>query len=234
MAFLDGLKKAFYGEPSETKNETRRMTIAQDPNADEELSQIIEAANSTQNPEWFVLAGLDYENGEHVPKNQGKALQCYKIAADMDDPQGCNLYATLIYDPDSGRGLSEAGEYLKKAACMEHVESMYKLGLLYVMFHYGLGAGKGYDWWMKAAKLGYARAQVAVGNAYAQGKGYVDEPDHRSACFWHVCAYLHGNADVKDRAQEYLQWAKQKVPGAERHISSLMLSIPQKYPKYLQ
>lgn len=201
--------------------------------ADEEMRSAIEAANQSGRAEDFVNIGLEFIHGNHVHKDKAMALNCFKIAAQKGDMDGQFLAGMYIFDGKSEDKRDEAAEYFKESARQGRTEAMYMLGILYLDYEYGWGKGKGYDWILKAAERGYAEAQARVGIAYSQGQGYTDDPDHRKACFWCVCAYLQNDQRAKSRAVQYLNWASQNIRGMNGYIQSLMKTIPQKYPQYV-
>lgn len=201
--------------------------------ADEEMRSAIEAANQSGRAEDFVNIGLEFSRGNHVQKDEAMALHCFKIAAQKGDVDGQFLAGMYTFDGSDEGSRDEAAEYFKDAAHQGKTEAMYMLGVLYLDYGYGWGKGKGYDWILKAAERGHAEAQARVGIAYSQGQGYEDEPDHRKACFWCVCAYLQNDQRAKSRAVQYLNWASQNIRGMNGYIQSLMKTIPQKYPQYV-
>lgn len=236
MSIFRNLFKSTADQNEENKNESAEQNIEKisiDPSADEEMRNAIEHVNLTGEAEEYVNIGLEYLNGNHVNKNPDEALRCFIIAADMGDVDGAFWAGYYTFDANSNDARDEAARYFKIAARQGHLDAMYLLGKLYVDYGYGWGAGKGYDWWEKAGKLGHPGAQAGMGIAYGKGVGYTDKADHRKACFWCVCAYLQNNDAAKREAAEYLNWARRNVGGMDNYIDSLMESIPKQYPQYL-
>lgn len=240
MGFLNGLfgslvskAEAMTGDSAPSKISAIPERVEVPSSADETMRSAIESANQSGRAKEFVDIGLEFARGNHVQKDEGMALQCFKIAAQKGDMDGQFLAGMYIFDGENESSRDEAAEYFKDSARQGKPEAMYMLGVLYLDYEYGWGKGKGYDWILKAAEKGHAEAQARVGIAYSQGQGYVDEPDHRKACFWCVCAYLQNDQRAKNNALQYLNWASQNIRGMNGYIQSLMQTIPQKYPQYV-
>ena len=116
-----------------------RFSIPEDLRGDIFFAHQVYRANADQDFGRLIYVGILYEEGQHVPKDTARAMQYYKMAADLNnEPDGCYLYAVLLFDPYTKKHLHRAATYLKKGVEQGHTGCMNKLGMLYIYFHYGL------------------------------------------------------------------------------------------------
>lgn len=213
-----------------------RFSISEDPRGDSFFAHQVYRANADQDFGRLIYVGILYEEGQHVPKDTARAMQYYKMAADLNnDPDGCYLYATLLFDPYTKHHLHRAAAYLKKGVEQGHPGCMNKLGMLYIYFHYGLWESRktGMQLWLRAARLGDAQTQSQLGLALLKGE---DLPyDLKKGCFWCVCALLNQGSSrgLKKEMRDRLETLVRAQPQQMRLVQGLVQSIPNDYPQYL-
>ena len=213
-----------------------RFSIPEDPHGDRFFKDQVRRANADQDFGRLIYIGILYEEGEHVPKNLARAMQYYKMAADLNnDPDGCYMYAVLLFDPYTKRHLHKAAAYLKKGVEQGHTGCMIKLGMLYIYFHYGLWESRktGMQLWLKAARLGDADAQSHLGLALLKGE---DLPyDLKQGCFWCVCALLNkgSSRSLQKKMRDRLDTLIRVQPQHLSLVQSLTQTIPNEHPQYL-
>jgi TPR repeat protein len=127
----------------------------------------------TERAETLYLRGVAFAEGNGVAKDESKAADLYRRAAEQH-------YAPAEYDLallyQEGRGvaenLAEAARWYRAAAEQGYAEAQNNLGRLYA-----LGRGLPPDpqqaayWYRKAAEQGKVEGQNNLGNAYREGRG---------------------------------------------------------------
>jgi TPR repeat protein len=117
--------------------------------------------------------GVQYEHGQGVPKDLGKAAESYQKAADQGDAKAQNNLGSLYRDGQGvPRDLGKAAELYQKAADQGDVKAQNNLARLY---YYGQGVlkdlGKAAEFSQKAANQGNVDAQYDLGLLYQNGQG---------------------------------------------------------------
>lgn len=84
----------------------------------------------------------------------------------------------------------------KKLATQDHKESQYYLGLMYSSgFGVPVDEEMAYEWFLKAAKQGYAEAQFRVALDLDVGHKKVPAADAKKAAFWYLKAAEQGHTE---------------------------------------
>lgn len=127
----------------------------------------------------FKLGSM-YDTGNGVERNRNNAEKWYLLAAK-------NGYAEAQNSLGSGyqaeKRYEEARKWYEKAVKQGHPMATNSLGLLYDL---GLGVPqsrqKGFEYYIKAASLGWAEAMWNIANMY--GSGQLGEKNLYKACIW--------------------------------------------------
>lgn len=186
-------------------NKTSKQSIAQ------EFAGLERKALDGDAESQFRLGNL-YSDGEGVPKDDAKAVEWYREAADHGYAKAQNnLGVMYLLGQGVPRDLTKAGEWFRKAAEQGLDASQTQLGDMYVR---GEGvpkdAAKAMEWYLKAAEQGQVDAQFNLGAAYAFGKGVLK--DAVKAVEWYRKAAEQNHVD----AQNYLGWAYAKGVGVPK------------------
>ena len=108
----------------------------------------------------YVMGRLILE-GKGVKKNNTRAAEFFRLAAEKGDVSAMNSWATSLVTGDGvPRNYHEAARWFRKAADQGLAMAQYNLGYLYA---YGKGVPKdeaaAIDWYTRAANQGLASAQ---------------------------------------------------------------------------
>ena len=120
----------------------------------------------------YVMGRLILE-GKGVKKNNTRAAEFFRLAAEKGDVSAMNSWATSLVTGDGvPRNFHEAARWFRKAAEQGHASAQYNLGLRYAN---GQGVPQDYKeavaWYRKAAEQGLAAAQNNLGFMYRNGYG---------------------------------------------------------------
>ncbi len=131
----------------------------------------------------FLLASL-FEKGAGVPKEERRALDLYRKAAQAGHTRAMHNLAVLLSSHDATQDYSEAASWFIRAATVGLADSQYNLALLYER---GLGVPqnerKAYFWYSVAARAGDKDAKLQAerlkhGILTADADAISDEADH--------------------------------------------------------
>lgn len=130
------------------------------------------------------MLGYLYEIGYCVPKNQQKAFDLIKEAADENDPIA--QYNMGIYHLNGlavKKDTTEALKYIEKSAIQGLHFAQYKLAFLY---YYGgntikRDVSKGIEWLTLASNQGMPEAQYELSKIYYHGESGEVAPDYNKA-----------------------------------------------------
>lgn len=118
-----------------------------------------------------VRLGRKYYHGDGVPRDDAKALSCFREAAEGGVPEGQFLLGVLYAE---GRAVpqdfAEAARWYRKASDRRHGTACFNLAILYAG---GMGlprdTGEALRWYRRAAEAGHPAARVRVGAAFESG-----------------------------------------------------------------
>ncbi|MBC9786430.1 toll/interleukin-1 receptor domain-containing protein [Heliobacterium chlorum] len=121
--------------------------------------------------------GVMYANGIGVVKNEIKAVEWYRKAAEQGNAEA---QSNLGFMYASGRGVAKddakAVEWLLKAAEQGVAAAQYNLGMMY---EDGISVSKdafqAVEWYRKAAQQGHVQALYSLGRMYESGKGVAQD-----------------------------------------------------------
>jgi len=148
----------------------------------------------------MTLLGELYANGLGVPKNDAKAAEWYKLAADRGDSNAMFALAMFALDGRAGaRDRQASAKWLAAAAKLGHPTAAYDLALLYVEGQlFPQDFSRASELLRVAAQAGSADAQYALGTFYKEGRG-VPKDMHQAVQLWAQAAL----ADNTDAQVEY-------------------------------
>jgi TPR repeat protein len=203
--------------------------------------KLAEEAFGRGEPQANTLIGRIYSEGLGVQKDDKKALEHYRRAAELGDVQGTFALGIAFAE---GRGVGKdrkaAAELFEKAALTGHAEANYNLGLLFLK-----GDGKpenpirAYQHIRYAAEKGLAQAQYDLAALYGTGTGV--DANALEAARWLSRAAQQGLAVAQyDYAVRLLQGfgltkdepkvaalmksaAEKGIPGAQNRMAYLYL-----------
>ena len=140
---------------------------------------------------------LLYANGKGVPRNPETAVQWFRRAAEGGDASA-QYNLALMYMRGEGvpREYKEAIRWLTAAADQNLVPPTLTLAEIYIQppdAGITVDIKKGMQYYEKAASLGSAPAEVALGTMYT--KGLPGKVDYEQAVSWYKKAAEHGDAD---------------------------------------
>lgn len=161
-----------------------------------------------------------YETGEWVAKDQTKAFELFKRAAERGHPEAqrrVGLYLLrglggIASNPDQGIA------WIERSARKGHAASQYTLGYLYET---GEGvardATQALKWYQRAAEAGFAEAQYSLGLLYAWGDGV--KRNLETALTWLAKSGLNGHEHAEQAICEMFggaqDWPDHPAPLAE-------------------
>src|SRR5574344_1214865 len=192
--------------------------IGVDVNISEAKKLLTQAANKNYEPAMVYLADI-YTKGTDGSKDPINAVALLEKAVNLGNTEAMVKLAQAnlngLYSP---LDCPKIQELLEKAVNTGDYSSMYNLGLSYDK---NQEYQKAIKWYKKAAINGHAKAQLNLGNLYAQGDGINKNLD--TALYWFLEAaklglakaqynasviYYTGNGvGLKDFEQSYI-WAK--------------------------
>ena len=123
-----------------------------------------------------MTLGACYFLGRGVDKNEAKAVELYRAAADKGESEAIHALAFLYYGGDCGfpEDREKAKEMWTKAACKGNLDSFYQLGEHFVAVD---DASKGVAFLRSAAEKGHTESIAELGRMYftlgnkAKGRG---------------------------------------------------------------
>lgn len=147
-------------------------------------------------PQAITLLAELYANGLGVGRDDNKAAQLYRRAAELGDPQAMFALAIFRFQGRGGAPDPKAGAALfETAAKLGNVTAAYNLGLLYIE---GQTVAQDYkkaaELFQAAARAGTPEAQYALATLYKEGRGVPQ--DEREATRLMERAALAGNIDA--------------------------------------
>ena len=204
---------------------------------DEGLKNLIDKAENGD-VEAMVMVGDCFNRGFHTEKDDVKAHEYYKMAADKGNP-GAAFMVSIGYLNGIGirKNKSEAVKYMKIAADKEVSNAQYLLGALYEANEVGIlfQQQKAVYYLEKASKQGHAKAQLLLGDINLKNNGI--HYSLENGLFWYICAYMHGN-NAKEESQEAMNKLNKMLsiglPGGKERIDKIIKFIKVKYPLYIE
>jgi TPR repeat protein len=150
---------------------------------------------------WLIAPALaDFEAGIvrfEQGDLEGAVRELTPVAVRGDSRAQYMIGAILLTSAPSEAKISEAADWIKKAARQGHVEAQVELARLYRI---GLGVaqdtGKMVKWYEAAAGQGHVGAQLLVADAYAYGQGV--EQDFVQAYVWYEIAMKYWGSLAKN------------------------------------
>ena len=137
------------------------------------LNRAFSTAPKTKTVEDLYAQGMALERGNGTTKDESKAAELYRRAAEQHYvPAQYNL--ALLYEEGRGveQNLATAAKWYQAAADQGDAESQNNLGRLYALGH-GLpqDALEAAYWYRKAAEQGNVEGQNNLANCYREGRG---------------------------------------------------------------
>ncbi len=165
----------------------------------------------------FYLGEI-HRRGLGGKKDEAKAFNYYRKAAERDLPMGCNRAGVALAEGmGTEKDPGKAFEYFMKAAKGGLVDGMYNVALSY---QGGLGVEndniQAAAWFLQAARGGYVPAFIEVGRRYVDGDGIMK--DETAGAAWLHRASVAG----KPRAQFLLAQLYLNGVGVERNPRSAL------------
>lgn len=189
---------------------------AQEASSIEELTRKAEAGDLQAQ---FQL-GLAYDGGRGVLRDFEEARKWYRRAAEGGHAEAQNSVGSMLQE--DGRFADAIGWY-EKAAAQGHPRATNSLGLLH-----DLGRGvpqdrrKGFEFYTRAAELGWAEAMLNIGVMY--GAGQLGHPDLVAACTWIVRAQRFAGPDQRQVQAS----VRRAMPQLERMLHAEQLATCRK------
>jgi ankyrin repeat protein len=169
--------------------EIAKLLLAAEENSKQKALEKAEAGDAN----WQFRLGKWYRKGGTFPKDEQKAFQFFKQAADQNHAKSLLKVALWYYDgdPPVDKDLQKAVDYLERASALDIPMAKYVLGACYIDGK-GVDADqkKGIELCHKAAKQGIAPAYAELGEVYEMGKGVA--VDLAEALRLYECAKRHG------------------------------------------
>lgn len=141
--------------------------------------------------------GLRYYNGDSVPQDYAKAVDCFRQAAEQGDAVA-QYKLGVCYDIGLGinKNYKQAIQWYRKAAKQGYAAAQNDLGYSYYSRQGIKNYKQAIQWYNKAAKQGYAPAQYNLGLCYAKGHGVIQ--DDLQAVYWYRKAAEQGYAAAQN------------------------------------
>lgn len=165
--------------------------------------------------------GICSREGRGIEKNHVKMAQCYQVAA-QQLAKAQYSYGSCYYNQVGvKKDIKKAFELFKRAAEHGHPIAQHQVARYYADEKSVVVQDKNLSsqFYLKAAKQGYASAQVEIGDCYWEGFGVVKNKE--TARYWYQLAAEQGNAARKDRLDSSL------VPRS-KNCNILFQSLPLK------
>jgi TPR repeat protein len=165
------------------------------------LSIATRRVNEQKDVKAMTLLGELYANGFGVSRDDAKAADWYKLAADRGDREA--MFALAMFRMGGRGGLpqsrDEAAKLLAAAAKLGHPIAAYDLGLLYLEGQlFPQDFARAAELFRSAAQAGSPEAQYALATLYKDGHG-VDKSETEAARWLALAA----QADETDAQVEY-------------------------------
>lgn len=161
--------------------------------------------------------GSAYDTGNGAPRNAEKAMEYYLMAAEQGHAEAQNSVGSGLQAVEK---YSETLIWYERAALQGHALASNNLAYLYDL---GLGVPqdrkKGFEYYSKAAELGWAESMWNIANMY--GSGQLGEIDMISACVW----TMRSRRYAKPSNQELQNMLTDIIPYLESTLSSDDMTI---------
>ena len=135
--------------------------------------------------------GMRYKQGDGVEQSNEKALEQFKIAAELGHVHAQLVVAGYYY---SKNDCAEAAKWLEMAVALGNAEAMFQLGVFYTE---GMGVDqdleKAADLFYRAARRHHAEARFAYADCCSQGNGVPQ--DLEKAFKWFSAAAEQGHVE---------------------------------------
>jgi len=155
------------------------------------LTALNEATRRAQqnDPAAMTLLGEIYAQGLGVGRDDAKAAQWYKLAADKGNRDALFALAMFNFQGRAGtRDLAEAARLLDAAAKLGHPSAAYDLGLLYMQ---GQQVTQDFrraaELFAIAAEAGNPEAQYALATMYKEGRGVTKDSTRAAQLYEKAC-----------------------------------------------
>ena len=160
--------------------------------------------------EGYLLLGEMKSSGKDLPQDYQAARLAYEKASDLRPMALIRLAQMDIDGKGAPADITKARDRCKRAADARFPAGACCLGILYEGNRLGSPDYKAArDWYLKAAKQGYAPAAYYLGNMYAKGNGVAADPI--TAFSWY---YIAAAGDSRARAS--FDALSQKLTSAEQ------------------
>lgn len=181
--------------------------VAQPTKQSPELQALIHSANTGGAEAQFKL-GSSYDFGQGVSRDGKEALKWYLMAANAGHAEAQNSVGSG-YQAEKKYQL--AYEWYEKAAKQNHALATNNLAYLHDL---GLGVPqdrqKGYELYLRSAKLGWPDAMFNIGQML--GSGQLGEPNLKEACVWTIRALKYSTpGSEQELAKKTVNFCKQKL-----------------------
>lgn len=144
-----------------------------------------------------------YYTGKGVKKDYSKAIEYYKLAADMGYEQAILGLANCYFKGEgTPKNYNEAAKLYQKLAQKGNVEAIAILGDCY-MKGYGVtrNLNEGFNYYKKAADKGHVIAQANLAECYEKGIGTI--ADRIEAMKWYNLAARKGNRSAQIKVDAF-------------------------------
>jgi len=189
LQLLQGAAEKDYVAAEEALGIFYQLGIGTPPDAVEALAWYSKAATKGSRNAATNIA-LIYLDGSGVPKDSARALEWFRRAADAGDPTA-QLNIAAMYHRGEGvpKDENKRLEWLKEAAEHNSVAAILELARLNMRSNTDAAV----RWYTRAAELGDAFAQAALGEIFAEGLGV--QPDYAKALQWYRKSADQGNRE---------------------------------------
>lgn len=161
------------------------------------------------------LVGGAYDSGNGAPRNLKEATKWYRMAAEQGHAEAQNSVGSILQEE---KRYAEARTWYERAAAQGHAQATSSLGYLYDL---GLGVAqdrqKGFEFYSKAADLGWAQAMWNLSIMY--GSGQLGQADPVMACVWTARTLAH----TRPSERQLTEYAVRVLPQIQRKLSNEQL-----------
>jgi uncharacterized protein len=156
--------------------------------------------NEQKDVKAMTLLGELYANGLGVPRDDGKAAEWYRLAADRGDREAMFALAMLHLAGRTGptANREEGAKLLAAAAKLGHTIAAYDLGLLYIEGQlFPQDFARAAELFRPAAQAGSPEAQYALATLFKEGRGVTKDLDEATRLLEAASRADHTDAQVE-------------------------------------
>lgn len=150
-------------------------------------------ADDAQYSSCFALLGRMLARGDGVPRNQSAAVEWYSVAAKQGDARAQYGLGLLLL---SGGSTSITGQFLHLIVSGSWIGRLLGYGV-------PMNTAAAFEWFTRAAKQGYFRAQYSLGVLLERGWGA--SKNTRTALEWHTRAAKQGYCRARNSVLNLLR-----------------------------